>query len=273
MISLRNVRKPFFSLYRVNRAVSIAKLSTETEIRSEDQLLYKKSEYATSWKDEKFPEWQQFLEVGTKRQYFHNRKTNDVSWTHPSNPDPSFDIVTYERTLNEEPLLQIPKNTPPASLLKRTGAFGIDIVASAAAGCVFATIVYIDLQSYQASLASVGFTGWLFFIGRDLVLEQGTRSFGKKVMKIEIVTKDGALPSRYNNFFRQLSIPLYAASGLLMPYIFALPVIESGVLLFSKDYRRIGDFIGRTRVIPELPDREKRLQQKKALDEKEALLD
>lgn len=246
---------------------------TKEPVAGEEGYSYRKSEYATAWEDPIFPEWQQFKELNSTRMYYHNRKDGTVSWTHPSNPDPSFDIIAYERELNAQPLTQVPENTPPGSLLKRFGAGMIDIVVSTGAGCVFALGVWIDLQEFQTALPSIGFSAWVAFVARDMVFEQGTRSVGKRLMKLEVVTSEGRLPSRYNTFFRQVYLPVYAGSALLMPYIFILPVAEVGCVLFTKNHLRLGDLLGRTRVIPELPDREARLKEKKKVDEEEALKD
>ena len=42
----------------------------------------------------------------------------------------------------------------------------------------------------------------LFFCAKDCVLDHGTRSIGKKVMKLEVVNKHGELSGLYRNFFR-----------------------------------------------------------------------
>ena len=94
-----------------------------------------------------------------------------------------------------------------------------------------------------------------------MVIEKGTRSVGKKLLKLEIVRVDGKLPSRWNNFFRQIYLPVYAGTGVLMPYIFFFTAADFACMLFTPYNMRFGDFIGRTRVIAELPDRKERLQE------------
>ena len=78
---------------------------------------------------------------------------------------------------------------------------------------------------------------------------------------------NGQLPSRWNNAFRQLTIPVYAAAGLMMPYFFLYAAADFGSLVFSPGHRRLGDWLGRTRVIAEQPDREARLKEKTEYDE------
>ena len=52
-----------------------------------------------------------------------------------------------------------------------------------------------------------------------------------------------------------------------MPYIFIFAAVDMGCVMFTPKQQRIGDFIGRTRVIAELPDRQERLDQKIRLDD------
>lgn len=240
----------------------------------DNKYVYKRSEYATPWYEPDFPQWQQFEELSSaKRKYYHNRETNVVSWTHPSNPDQGFDIIKYERDLARAKLTPVPAHAPAASLIRRLSAAGIDIGLSFVGGLVFAAGVYIDLWSIDAALPSVGFSAWVAFLARDMLFEEGTRSLGKRLMKLEIVTSQGTLPSRYNTFFRQIYLPLYAGSTVLMPYIILLPISDAACILFTKQHLRIGDVIGRTRVIAELPDRATRLEEKRKADLEESLLD
>ena len=45
-----------------------------------------KSEFATDWEDERFPDWCEFLELNTKRPYYYNRRTGECMWAHPKSP-------------------------------------------------------------------------------------------------------------------------------------------------------------------------------------------
>lgn len=60
----------------------------------------------------------------------------------------------------------------------------------------------------------------LFFAAKDCFIDHGTRSLGKKLMKLEIVNKHGELSGPYRNFFRNpfelcMSFTLFWASPCL----------------------------------------------------------
>ena len=88
-----------------------------------------------------------------------------------------------------------------------------------------------------------------------------------KAARLEIVCSDGSLPTRWHTFGRSVYLPVYAAGTMLMPYIFIFAAVDMGCVMFTPKQQRIGDFIGRTRVIAELPDRQERLDQKIRLDD------
>jgi len=259
--------RPFLST-RYQRKGMQSRCFSSTEVsadsKEEKNKTYVRAQYADDWEDPNHPEWQQFTELNSKRKYYHNRETGDVTWAPPSNPE--LDIFLEEKEADMVALTPVPINTPNANLFRRGAACLIDMGISLSAGGVFGLGVYIDLDNTMAALPSIGFSAWVAFLIRDIVIEQGTRSPGKKLMKLEIVRVDGQLPSRYNNFFRQIYLPVYAASALLMPYIFFFAAADVGCMIFTKQNMRFGDFIGRTRVIEELADREERLAEKLEAD-------
>lgn len=102
---------------------------------------------------------------------------------------------------------------------------------------------------------------------RDAFTECGTRSFGKKIMKLEIIERFGELPSRLENIFRNFYY-IY----LLTPIIGFIPFTLLGLVLtisdvitpiFSKQGKRISDMVFGTVVVDELPDRKKRIEKLK----------
>eukprot|EP00924_Labyrinthula_sp_SR-Ha-C_P003569 snap_masked-scaffold_53-processed-gene-1.84-mRNA-1 protein AED:0.04 eAED:0.04 QI:0/-1/0/1/-1/1/1/0/279 len=237
-----------------------------------EQKVYKKSEFATEWQDEKFPEYQQFLELNTKRKYYHNRESGEVSWSPPGDPD--FDLFAHEKKEADKEITLTPLHADhikPASMIRRIGAVSVDILTSSMAGAAFAGFVFLDLGDVYSAAASAGFATWAAFLFRDVIFEEGTRSIGKKMLKLEIVKDDGRLPSRYNNFFRNIYLLGYAGSVQFMPFILALPLSEFGILLFGKNGKRIGDWIANTVVIEEQVNREERVQEKKNADAAENL--
>lgn len=99
---------------------------------------------------------------------------------------------------------------------------------------------------------------------RDGFIECGTRSIGKKWMKLEIVERNGQQPTRIDNLIRN-----FYYIWLLTPIIGFIPFTLLGIILticdivipiFSKQGKRISDMIFGTVVINELPDRKKRIE-------------
>ena len=126
-----------------------------------------RSMYASDWRDENFPEWEQFTELNAKRPYYHNRATGEVSWAPPSEPD--LDIFKKEAEEQEISLTAVPDGSRNGDLFRRTAACVVDVGISIAAGCAFGLCVYIDLGNATAAVPAVGFTSWLAFIGTYLV--------------------------------------------------------------------------------------------------------
>ena len=222
---------------------------------------YKKPEYSTSWKDEKFPNWVQFLELNSKRPYYWNLDDGKTSWTPPGQPD--LDVFKIELEQMQKSLIKVPDNAPSAPILKRLGAVGLDIFFSTCFGSVFGLLVYFDLgRLNDAAIPAAAFSGWFVFFARDALFEKGTRSLGKRIMKLEIVRNNGVLPNRFYTCLRSIYLPLYGGSIFLMPYILLLPVLDFGLMLFTPKSYRLGDILGNTRVIQELPDRKIRMEEK-----------
>jgi len=228
---------------------------------------YTRPEYATAWKDDRFPEVVQFTEFNSKRPYYWNRATNAVSWAPPS--DPNLDVFAKE--LADRRILKAVENPMPASLPRRAAAALVDVGAAFAFGTVFGTGVFLDLGRLGDALPSVGLAAWVAFVARDSVFERGTRSLGKRLLKLEIVKWNGQLPSRYNTAARNFYLPVYALAPLAMPYFVLLPVVEMALLLFSPRSFRLGDLTGLTCVIKEAPDRAERLKEKMQRDDEDEL--
>ena len=68
-------------------------------------------------------------------------------------------------------------------------------------------------------------------------------------------------PNRFQTVARNSYHVLYAGTTLLMPWILALPALEA--LLYRQTGRRLGDWIGLTKVIEQQPCFEQRIEQKK----------
>ena len=238
---------------------------------SYEQLLTSKEKpkYATSWEDERFPGWIQYMDATGKRPFYMDRANplSQLKWAPPGEPD--RDIFLEEQAKSRAPLTKVADDIPGAPVSKRLAAFGLDVGTSLGAGLGFGLLVYMDLGRIMDAAQGFGFSTWVFLMMRDSVFERGTRSLGKKWMGLEIVRMDGQLPTRWNTAFRQIYLPIYTGATLLLPYIVLLPVIDLGLVLFTRRSYRIGDLIGRTRVIVEHPDREARFKEKCAKEDAE----
>lgn len=123
-----------------------------------------RSMYASDWKDDNFPEWEQFVELNSKRPYYHNRATGEVSWAPPDSPD--LDVFKKEHEEQEISLTAVPPTAPNGGLLRRAAACLVDVGVSLGVGAAFGLCVYIDLGNPMAAVPAVGFTSWLAFIGK-----------------------------------------------------------------------------------------------------------
>lgn len=226
-----------------------------------------KPEYATDWHDPQYPDWVQYIEFQSKRAYYHNFATGETTWSPPDQPE--LDVFKKEIEEMATKLTAVPDSVPSAPIGKRFLAGVVDAGASFAAGCAFGTLVYLDIGNLMGAGASVSLSTWALFMGRDMIFERGTRSPGKRLLKLEIVRTDGQLPSRWNNFFRQIYLPVYLGSVYLMPYIFFFSAADLGAMMFTSKRQRLGDFIAQTRVINEQPDREFRLDEKSRIDDED----
>ena len=231
---------------------------------SYEQLVVSKErpQYATAWEDEKFPGWIQYMDSTGKRPFYVDRANpmSQISWAPPA--EANRDIFGEEQEKSRLPLKMVAEDLPGAPVTRRLAAFAIDVGASLGTGMGFGLLVFLDLGRMMDAAQGVGFSTFVFILMRDSIFERGTRSPGKKLMKLEIVRTDGQLPTRWHTGFRQLYLPIYTGAGLLLPYIVLLPIVDLGLVLFTKRSYRLGDIIGRTRVISEQPDREERFKEK-----------
>ena len=96
----------------------------------------------------------------------------------------------------------------------------------------------------------------LFFAAKDCFIDHGTRSLGKKLMKLEIVNKHGELSGPNRNFFRNpfelcMSFTLFLGFPVFMMGNMLVGMDALFFLIFKK---RLFDFALGTRVVPEGED-------------------
>lgn len=212
--------------------------------------------------------WQRCYDPSSKRSFFHDKERRVVSWAHPDRPEE--DVFATELKKRRAPQLEVRAATV-APALRRVGAVVFDAAVSSVFGGLFAGAVYVDLGDPQASMVAFSFALWGSFVARDALFEQGTRSLGKRLMGLEIVTVAGQLPTRRHTILRNVYFVAYGgitAFGDLAPFLFALAAGDLLLLLFSPGRRKLGDWFGGTRVITECDDRSDRLEErgKRVLD-------
>jgi hypothetical protein len=152
------------------------------------------------------------------------------------------------------------------------GAFAVDLGATFAFAGVIGASMWMEISDIEAITPGVGLGAWMYFLGRESLFEQGTRSVGKRLLKLEVVkSKDGTLPSRTRGVLRNLYFASFAGATLLGPLVAVLPTLDLAVLGLSRwrcgDWRTMGDWYTFTRVINEMPNREKRLKEHRQLEQ------
>ena len=152
------------------------------------------------------------------------------------------------------------------------GAFAVDLGATFAFAGVIGASMWMEISDIEAITPGVGLGAWMYFLGRESLFEQGTRSVGKRLLKLEVVkSKDGTLPSRTRGVLRNLYFASFAGATLLGPLVAVLPTLDLAVLGLSRwrcgDWRTMGDWYTFTRVINEMPNREKRLEEHRKLEQ------
>lgn len=224
-----------------------------------------KPQYSTSWEDPKFPGWVQFMDSTGKRPYYVDMANpiSGVRWAPPG--DSELDVFKLEYDELNKPFASIPAEVMGASFARRASASVVDAGISIGVGMVFGALVYIDLGKLMEAGQGVGFSSLITFLARDAInlRERGTRSLGKQFMKLEIVKRDGTLPTRWNTAFRQFTLPMYILGPqLFFPQIVVLPIVELGMFLFTQRGWRLGDLVANTSVVDEQPDRAARFAEK-----------
>jgi hypothetical protein len=99
------------------------------------------------------------------------------------------------------------------------------------------------------------------FTLRDAMWEGGSRSIGKRLLGLEIVQADGGLiATRGQCIRRNMMLPLWEANGFVFPLVHILFVSDFLTMLSNGRRRRIGDYMGGTIVVDEMPDRKARVE-------------
>ena len=197
--------------------------------------------------------WEEHAEIrGDRLPYFLNRANGETTWKFPfEDPEvvPEFPPMIGHQFMKIENLQELSY----APISKRLGAAALDFAIVVGATGAYSCVMYYEMG--PKCLPGVAILLFVAYSWRDAVLEQGSRSLGKKYFNLEIVKKDGTLPGRYETVGRSFYFISYY--GLVAIGVFEMPellYVAAGLLvtdvgLMVADGRRIGDFLFGTKVI------------------------
>ena len=209
--------------------------------------------------------WEEHTEIrGDRLPYFLNRATGECTWKFPfEDPSlvPEFPIpqpYNFMRVSNIQDL-------PSAPLFKRLSAAALDFAITISATGAYSAVMYYEMG--PKCVPGIAILMFVAYSWRDGVLDQGSRSIGKKMMGLEIVKeKDGSLPGRFETVGRSCYFISYY--GMLALGVFEAPqllYIAGGLLLTDVGLlvvkgKRIGDYGFGTKVIEVQELREERVK-------------
>ncbi len=226
--------------------------------------------------------FKEYKNLKDDRPYYLNCATLETTWKFPFE---NQEIVLEIPQLPEYEFKHIlPSNFPTAPLWKRTVAAMIDLGVSTIVATGVVGMMYFELGDGELYTVIPAFGPLLLgtFTGRDCVMDNGSRSIGKKVMGLEIILADkykfqgselvnvgggGLIPSRGHNVLRNIYVPPLLVAGVFFQPILYIFGVE--LALFVIKGRKIGDFLGRTKVIEEAEDRPMRLKERKEYVDRE----
>lgn len=198
------------------------------------------------------PAWQVFIDPASGRPFYYHTGTNESRWDNPLG-------LTITDADYAGGLLRVPTDRlTPAPVGKRALAAAVDVGVALAAGAAAGTVIWWELEFPALGAFGATYSAMLYMVLRDSLLEQGTRSLGKRAAGLEIVRTDGELASRYRTFSRNTYFLSVIASAELFPLLQILQIADA-VSCTVRSRRRLGDLMAGTQVIAEQPDREQRL--------------
>ena len=203
--------------------------------------------------------FKEFKNLKDDRPYYLNCASLETSWKFPyEDQDEVWEIPPLPQFEFKH---KVAKDVPDASILRRLGAASIDLTISAVATGGVLTLMYFDLdKELYTVLPATAPVFFAAFTARDTVLDMGTRSIGKKLMGLEVIDEHGLMPSRGHSIIRNLYLaPMLVAAGFY-PESSVSFLLDLGILIATK--RKVGDYLGRTRVIREREDRAVRLKER-----------
>ena len=188
--------------------------------------------------DDTAAEWELRTDKKTGKTFYLHPDTKQTTWHHPT------------------------VGLKPATFGRRFAAGAIDIVASMCCGTALGALLVWELDGMWYGQMGVAFGFLSSFTFRDSIIEKGSRSIGKKIMSLEIVTRqDGMVPTRVRTLGRNMYFPIFEAHSLLFPFVQLLFLSDLILVAYDRQRRRYGDFIAGTSVVPEMPMIKERLEE------------
>jgi hypothetical protein len=158
----------------------------------------------------------------------------------------------------------------PAEPFFRTLAGLTDLLVSLAIGCTAYLAVRHGVGDLGLALNAGGGAALAAWMVRDAVCDEGNRSLGKKIFRMEITDAEGGLATRTACLLRSwhygiiVLMPLHPAFDLTAG---AILVFDLASLLVTPDARKLADYTLGTRVTMERPNRALRVQDATEADE------
>ena len=188
--------------------------------------------------EDEIAEWELRTDEKTGKEFYLHPDTKQTTWHHPT------------------------VGLKPATFGRRFAAGVIDIATSMLCGTALGALLIWELDGVWYGQMGVAFGFLSSFTFRDSVIEKGSRSLGKKIMGLEILTRqDGMVPTRVRTLGRNMYFPIFEAHSLLFPFVQLLFASDLILIAYDRQRRRYGDFISGTCVVPEMPMIKERLEE------------
>lgn len=198
------------------------------------------------------PAWQVFIDPASGRPFYYHSATMESRWDNPLG-------LTITDADYAGGLMRVPaESLAPAPVGRRALAAAVDIGVALTAGAAAGAVIWWELEFPALGAFGATYTAMLYMVLRDSLLDQGTRSIGKRVAGLEIVRTNGELASRYRTFSRNFYFVSAVASAELFPLLQIVQAVDA-VACTVRSRRRLGDLMAGTQVIAEQGDRAQRL--------------
>ena len=185
--------------------------------------------------------------------------------------DPKDTRGYYFNTLSKQAFWVHPYRGPVAERagnLDRLKAAAIDTIACTGAGVLVWAGMDLELEADVAAKFGGFITFLVGMVMRDSIFEGGTRSVGKRIAGLEIVRTDplyaGMLAGRVRTAMRNSYLPLTQLGQIIFPWPQIAFTADFASIFLNPTRRRLGDYLAKTAVVYELPERAARVADFKA---------